>query len=432
MRLFSLIINKSLLPARGSFASHVLSLMTSSMMAQGLGIITAPIITRLYSPADFGIMAAFLSLTNIIAVVASWRYEIAIMLPKQEDEAKDVMLLASIITIGMSILSLFVMVFFRHKVASLLKTPELAFWLWFAPLNVFLIGFANILNYWTTRHKGFGLLAMSRLGSAAAGASVQIGGGFLTSGGPAGLIMGQLVGWGTAAGVRFHRRGSQGGFKLGRTLSLKNLIARGKEYYLFPLLDSWGTLANFGAHKIPILIITYFFGTAVAGYYFLGYRVLNLPLAFVSSSIAQVFFQRYEEYKYSDNKAIFLWKMIKSLGLVSILPSILMLVFAPIIFKICFGDEWTIAGEYIRVLTPVLFLRFIISPLSSVLWSEKKNSWSLMWQFFLLVSAIISLCIGGYYNNIFLGLLLLSISHSIMYLILIMIIIKVSSKNILS
>ncbi len=428
MRLSSLFGNRSFLPARGSFAAHVLSLMTSSLAAQGLGIVTAPILTRLYSPSDFGIMAAFLSLSNMIAVVASWRYEIAIMLPDKDDEARDVALLAIIIVICMSILSLVAVALFRQHIANLLKTPELAQWLWLAPVNIFLIGLHNVNNYWTTRQKQFSLLAISRLAGALAGAGVQIGCGAFIRASPAGLIFGQIALWATATGVLIQQSFRQGK-AIVKNLSLNNLLLRGKEYFRFPLLDSWAILANFGAHKLPILIITYFFGSIVAGYYFLGYRVLYWPLGFISESVAQVFFQRYEENKYSDQRAFFLRKIIKYLGMLAIIPSVLLLFFAPFIFKIAFGEEWVIAGEYIQYLTPVLFFRFIVSPLTSVLWSEQKNLLNLQWQTLLLGSAIISFCIGGYFNNIKMGLLILSISQSFLYALLIVIIIKLSSKN---
>lgn len=428
MRLSSLFGNRSLLPARDSFGAHVLSLMTSSLLAQGLGIVTAPILTRLYSPSDFGIVAAFLSLSNIIAVVASWRYEIAIMLPDQEDEARDLALLAIMIVMGMSILSLIMVALFRQHIANLLKTPELAQWLWLAPVNIFMIGSHNVYNYWTARHKRFSSLAMSRLASAVAGAGVQIGSGTFFRAGPAGLIFGQVTLWATATGVLIQQSSRQGKAVF-KNFCLKNLLLRGKEYFRFPLLDSWAILANFGAHKLPILIITYFFGSIAAGYYFLGYRVLYWPLGFISESVAQVFFQRYEENKYSDQRAFFLWKIIKNLGALAIIPSVLLFFFAPFVFKIGFGDEWVIAGEYIQYLSPVLFFRFIVSPLTSVLWSEQKNLWNLQWQTLLLASAIVSFCIGGYFNNIKIGLLILSISQSFLYGILIVIIMSLASRN---
>ena len=68
------------------FVSNVLKLTSGSIVAQGLGILVAPILTRLFVPEAFGVAALFASITSIIGVVACLRYELSIMLPKTNKE----------------------------------------------------------------------------------------------------------------------------------------------------------------------------------------------------------------------------------------------------------------------------------------------------------------------------------------------------------
>ena len=65
--------------------------MTGTVLAQALGILAMPIITRLFAPDVFGLAAVFSSITAIIGVVACLRYEIAIMLPENHAEAVNIL-----------------------------------------------------------------------------------------------------------------------------------------------------------------------------------------------------------------------------------------------------------------------------------------------------------------------------------------------------
>ena len=72
-----------------SFAANVSKLITGSVLAQGLGVLVAPIVARLFAPEAFGVAALFASITGTIGVVACLRYELSIMLPKSDEEAAN-------------------------------------------------------------------------------------------------------------------------------------------------------------------------------------------------------------------------------------------------------------------------------------------------------------------------------------------------------
>ena len=404
-------------------------MMTGASVAQGLVIISAPLLTRLYSPEAFGILALFLSISSIFAVVSSARYEMAIMLPGENHEAANIMVLATIIVCLLSGLSLLAVAFYRLPIAKSLKAPELTSWLWWIPASILMTGLVQVFSVWIIRKKHFSLLAASKVSSSMAWAGVQVGAGYMTGGGPGGLVAGQLVGQMVGTAILGERVWREDHRNLSKWVRIETMWQQARIYYRFPLLDTWATLANIGAHQLQPLLLNQFFDSTTVGYYFLGYRVLNFPIGFISGSISQVFFQRYEEKRHSSGKVEFLWRNIKFLTLIAFFPGLFLLIFAPMLFKIAFGANWVIAGKYVQILTPMLFFRFIASPLSSVLWSEGKNSWFLLWQISFLIFTVVIFMIGGLLRDINLTLILFSLSSSIIYLVFLYLLIKAASQT---
>ena len=74
-----------------SFAGDVLKLVSGTTLAQAIGILITPILTRLYAPEAFGTLALFTSITSILSVIACMRYELAIMLPESDEEAANLL-----------------------------------------------------------------------------------------------------------------------------------------------------------------------------------------------------------------------------------------------------------------------------------------------------------------------------------------------------
>ena len=62
--------------------------MSGTAISQGILIAATPILTRIFSPENFGIFALYLSIVGTISLVSSWKYELAIVLPDKDDDAK--------------------------------------------------------------------------------------------------------------------------------------------------------------------------------------------------------------------------------------------------------------------------------------------------------------------------------------------------------
>ena len=111
---------------KSEFSRNVLTLMTGTTIAQAIPIAISTILTRIYTPEDFGIFALYMSIASMIAVVATGRYELAIMLPKKDEDAVSIVALSIIISFFVSFIALLIVSIFNTEIASLLGNPEIS------------------------------------------------------------------------------------------------------------------------------------------------------------------------------------------------------------------------------------------------------------------------------------------------------------------
>ena len=120
------ILKKFKIKLSGSeFSRNVLILMTGTTVAQSIPILISPILTRLYSPEDFGLFALFLGIVSILGSIANGRYEIAIMLPKKDEDAINISVLSFLISFVFSIVLLLIVIFFSDFIVSILGNEEI-------------------------------------------------------------------------------------------------------------------------------------------------------------------------------------------------------------------------------------------------------------------------------------------------------------------
>ncbi|MGB3913977.1 MAG: oligosaccharide flippase family protein, partial [Dethiobacteria bacterium] len=82
--------DNEVIPTFSKFGANVFKLITGNVAAQLITIGAMPIITRMYTPDDFGIYQLFVSITSVLIVVAALQYDMAIMLPPAEEDAVNV------------------------------------------------------------------------------------------------------------------------------------------------------------------------------------------------------------------------------------------------------------------------------------------------------------------------------------------------------
>ena len=169
---------------------HSSLLLSGSLVAQLIAFLAYPVLTRLYSPGQFGEFSVFLSITGILAILATGRFEYALMLPEEENEAKTLkriglrwcLIFSSacfLVSIGLG--------FFKN-----LNIPGL----YLIGLYVFLSGTIQLFTLYRNRLKQYKKLAQVAVmqNAAASGSKILFGlGGFFNIGLLWGSIIGQLV-----------------------------------------------------------------------------------------------------------------------------------------------------------------------------------------------------------------------------------------------
>lgn len=374
--------------------------MVGTSLSQAIPIAISPIITRLYTPEEFGIFTTIVSAISIFGLLCTGRYELAILLPKEDKEAINLTALSILLAFITSAILFVVVHFFNAPITAAFNEPEISPWLYFIPISVFFVGVYQSLTYYTNRKKHYKNLVTARVTDSLSNSSTRVGGG-LAGLGPEGLlggnIVGQIMGFGLLGLFLLRKEGP-----IYKKVSWAQLKAQAKKYIDFPKHLAAGQLLNNASYQIPkILLPTLsFFNSALIGHYGLGDRIVRTPLAVISSAFSDVFKQRAsEEYTQTGSCYKIFWSTLKKLLLISIIPFAIFFATAPLLFGFVFGEEWKIAGEFARIMAIPFFLGFTISPLSAVFYIINKTRQYLMIQAVLFVMVLLAIFVTPVYTD---------------------------------
>jgi O-antigen/teichoic acid export membrane protein len=360
------------------FFRNVLILSSGTALAQLIPLIIAPFLSRIYSPEEFGRLALYLAITQILGSLATGRYELAILLPKEERKGVQLTLLSIFISVAVSLIALIGVLFFHSEIAVLLGDPKLEKWLYLVPLSVLMIGCFNALNYFNTRSKQFKNIARANVFKSSGGGLVQLGLGALnfTSGG---LILGQ-----TLSHFFGNIRLSKAFLKyrdviLGSKAQEIQKLAR--RYVDFPKFSMWGIFFNSISVNVGNFFISWFYGLFPLGHYSFAYKYLGFPIILVGNSVGQVYFQKLSENKENQKKALSIFiGTIKKLTLVGAFIFIPGYFIVEHLFVFVFGEEWGEAGGYAKILLPLFYVRLIVVPVTVTNSIYEKQKISFYWQ----------------------------------------------------
>lgn len=362
----------------------------SSALAQLFPLVSAPIVARLYSPADFGVYAVFFALGSILAGVSALALTNAVLLEAEErDSARAVLLAMAVVVLFSGLLAVAIAVSPEAAKTALFGVPVTPFLPWLT-LTVLMSGVFNCLYSWAVRTGMFGLLARNKLVLAAATGLLQIGIG-LTDPGPMGFITANLLGYGLAvallappfiAGLR----------RLRPRVDLASGLAQLKLHRALPLWTVPASLVNNLCSFLPELLINRMFGVVQLGQFSLANRMVNFPLNFLATSIQDIFRQQAvsEFNAHGDCRRSFdrFFLLMATLSVGLLIPVILLM---PYVFPLVFGDQWDQAGVLIQSIAPMLVFRFVSSPLSYVWIIRGHQKLDLMWQ-----TGLLALTLGAF------------------------------------
>lgn len=397
-----------------SFKGDVFRLVGGTVIAQIIGLITVPIISRFFGPDAYGTATLFTSITGVLAVVACWRYEIAIVVPEKDEEAASVFFVSLFSAIITTLLTSILTAFYAEPIFKLLKSESLLPFKWFIPVFVLLHGIFHTFISWNNRTKRFSRIALAGVLNSTATRIINIITGLSGKASGGAMISAYTASQAIAASTLGIQIAKNDGRFLKNSFNLVNIIEALKKYKKFPLISIWSAFLNTLSINLPPILLTYYFNSAVVGFFSFGHRLLTLPMSLIGNSISQVFFQRSSEARHNKTLDILTENTIKCL-VVSVFPTLLLMVIAPDLFGFVFGEQWIEAGIYARILAPWMLGVFICSPISSISDILNKQEISLFMNISLLLTRAISIIIGGIYQNIFLALICFSLSGALIF-----------------
>jgi O-antigen/teichoic acid export membrane protein len=367
-----------------------LTLLTGSVAAQALPLLLGPWLTRLYDPEAYGRFSLVWSVAINLAVVGSARYEFALPLASDDEEAAR---LAAICTRLVAIST--AAACFIGAVWAFCTGETLA---WALPVAVLASSSVQALTMWATRAQAFGWLSASRVLQHGGGAVLQVVLG-LAAWGVAGLWWGAITAAVLAALALAATTRPKAGWLVLAGLPAPTLWATAKAYRDFPLLNTPHAFVATAQDTLTLLLLSAWLGDASAGLWALALRYLKAPATLVGGAVSSALYPQLTQALDTQESRRHLRHTMVVLMWMGLGWAGLLMLAGPTLFAWAFGESWREAGYLAQALGPYLALHFVASPLGVVTMAWRAQAWALRLSVLgLLLFAgglIVGLAIGG-------------------------------------
>jgi len=363
---------------KSDFLKNIATLLSGTILANLIAIAIQPLLSRIYSPEEFGTFTIYLSIIGMLAPAGNLKYEGAIVLPESDRKASALLLASVFISFSFSLVWLIIFFFFDKQIITLFNfSPSIKIWLLIIPLAIFVISSSRALNFWLIRKKAFRASSLNKLVKRGSEGCVQLGTGYFFK--FQGLIIGNIIGEIFNFIVAFAQSTKH-------KLSFKNITSSEikeqlKRYKDFPLYSSLPSLMNSISLFLPPIIVQEYFNLELTGQFGFSRQLLSIPLAFLSVSISQVLLQKAAE---SRNLKKTILPLVLRISLILLALSgigiIIIELFGVDLFKWVFGDQWETAGKLTTILVFSYAIKFIVSPLTAIFTALEKIKISSIWQ----------------------------------------------------
>lgn len=381
------------------------TLLSANAISQGIAFAVLPVIARLYSPDELGILALFLGIEGLLSVIANGKYDSAIVLSKSKSMAANTFNLCFLINAVFSLLILIVLLLGSHQILSILHYESLEGVIYYLPFFVFIVAFAQASIFWFNYNKRFALTARYTLWQGLINNGLKVGSGFLKAG-----LMGLV--W---ANLSSHFISILSCFTRKETwnqlfhFNKKEILVAASEHRKFPLYTLPHTFINMVSGNLPILLLSGYFGMAEIGFFNMGITIGFRPINLLSSSLDQVISQSMAE-RVNKQEPIWnsLYQSVRKLFIFALPAFIVLFFLVPYIVKFFLGEQWDQSALYIQIMIPWFLFALFAASLSSVPSIFGKQRIALIIEIIYIVARLISLIIGIYIQNFVWAIILFS------------------------
>ncbi|WP_109208072.1 oligosaccharide flippase family protein [Moorella sp. Hama-1] len=412
---------------KDQFARSVAQMVGGTALGQGVVILSSPLLTRLYTPEEFGLLAVFSSILSVALVLVSFRYEYAIPLPVEDDQAADLLSLSVLLVLGTSVLGVVAFWWLSEEISVWTRTPQLASYIWFLPIGLLGGGLYQAFNYWITRQKLFSVVSRTKVIQGFGQVLIQLIAGTLKFG-ATGLLTGFIVGKFLGVGALMRRS-----FRVTHVSSWSRIRIVAKKYRSFALYTVGAGVVNMVGMYIPNIQFARYFDLEKVGFFFLTQRILTVPMALIGQSVAQVFYPVAAQSQSDLSQSRHLIERLATVLLfISFSTFSVVSLQGPFLFASVFGPAWQDAGHYAQYLAPWYVCSFISSPLSSFVLVAGKQRSAFFMTLYESGLRLGSIWLGSRYGSPELAVLLFSASGVLISIVYIGWILNLTGTNLIS
>ncbi|HHR6620765.1 type 8 capsular polysaccharide synthesis protein Cap8K [Staphylococcus aureus] len=365
----------------------------SSGIAQVILIITTPIITRLYSPTEFGEFTIFSNIAMILIPIINARYDLLIVNTKNDRSAN----ILSQISFLISLLILLILIPIFAISAWLYPNFILDFI--FIIIMLFLVSLTNIFTNYLNKERKYKVLSLINVFRAGSMALLQIIFGLLALG-SLGLIIGFSLSY--IAGITLGYKTFKKHFNIVRDKEeTKALFLENKNQLVY---STPSILLNSLSFSVVVLFIGILYTNTEVGIYGMAIRVLGIPVTIISLGLSKIFMQQANDYYIEHgNFRNLLLKFSSILVIVSIILYVPLYLFSEELVNILLGHSWVDAITVIKIVIPLFVIRLIVSTVSLSVIVLQKQQLELILQALFLIGTTVTFVISKMFNLTFLN-----------------------------
>lgn len=361
---------------KNKFLKGTLLITGGTAFAQFINVILSPIITRIYTPEEYGILTVYISAVSIITITGSLMYELAIPIAEDEDSTVNLIALCILILFLLSTILSILLVIWGNTILSIFNVETLLEYRLLIPIGLFFTGLYTVFIQYAYRKQNFNTISKTKGYQSLAQGIIQIGYPFILSG-PVGLIIGRIIGQ-SAGALSLAKPLLLNFYKNVKKVNIASMSALAKRYIRFPLYLMPSQLLNTISVYIPALFIGMLYQEEVAGLYGLANSMVNLPMTLLGTSVADVFYSEAAKIGRKNPEKLMQTsrKVFRNLFLIGLIPLFALVFFGPVLFRLVFGETWYEAGVYSKAIALMAFARFIFTPVSKiyVVFERQKES----------------------------------------------------------
>ena len=399
---------------KNDIIANVGKLFSANLLVQVLALATYPVLSRLFTPADFGLLVLFLSIGDIVGRMSTLSLEEAVLLPKRNKEAYSIVGVG-VYAVGIVALLTFLFVLFNRFVVEVVEYPDSFFLL---PVYVFVVGLLQLCAFLFNRYKLYKEISFSISGMGVANALFRLGSGFLRLS-YAALIVSTLLSQVVSLAIYAAGMVKRGLFRLfsfpayGET---KRVLV---EYRQFPCYVMTRNFLNSLSGNLPLFMLIGAFGSTEVGLYSMAFTLAFRPVNVFAGSVYRVLFEKFSTLKNRGEQMmpIFVWYL-KIIFAIALPVFLFAGYFAEELFGFILGSEWASSGGYFRIILPWIFMVLLSTPLASVALVFAKQKYAFWIDVIYLLLRVGALSVGIFFADMPLALGLFSASGVVVMMVL--------------